>query len=235
MAKINHILFGQGKGKVGGLVLQRYEGMNVVREKPISVKNPQSTKQTLQRAKFKLASQTLAELKEVIMVRLSGVSIYNRIKRSAAINAIIPYVDASAPETPFIALDSLLSAINEKSVSPLAGPAVTISGNNFSIVAADGDTCVYAITNYDEQGHLVSKKAETYTSDGTAKQVPYDANDYSSVLVAVSYHANTEAGRAIIGNTNNTNGTEFAIAISRGITTGDIEVSNMTGSSRSEA
>lgn len=226
MAKINHILFGQGKGKVGGLVLQRYEGMNVVREKPISVKNPQSQGQTTQRAKLKLASQITAQFKEALSLRLAKLSIYERVRRSAAVSVITKVISGEQPATPSVLVSEVGDAINAKSVSGLPAPTVTIANNAFSIVAATGDTCLYVICSYDEDGNLTSKETETFVSDGTGKTVTPAEGFTSSVLMAVSYHATTEAGRAILSNTG-LEQNEFSLNISRGVSAGDIEITNL--------
>lgn len=226
MAKLNHVLFGQAKGKVGGLVLQRYEGMNIAREKPISVKNPQSAAQTTQRGKLKLASQIVAQFSEVLTLRLSPLSAYQRIRRGAAVSAIAKAISGAQPENPSILVAEVGDAINAKSISGLPAPAVTISNNAFSIIAANGDTCRYAICNYDADGILISKETETFTSDGTEKTVTPEAGFVSSVLMAVSYHATTEAGRAIISNTG-VDSNVFSLDISRGVNAGDIEVTNL--------
>lgn len=229
MAKINHILFGQGKGKVGGLVLQRYEGMNVVREKPISVKNPQSTKQTTQRAKFKLASQALAEFKEVISLRLSPISIYERTRRSSAVNALIGAIDTTNPNKPNLALDNAISAINEKSLSGINVIALGIGQTGFTVTVTTGFTVTYAICSYDNGGNLVSKQTESFTSDGTAKDVPF-GNGATSAIMVVAYRATTDTGRAIISNIDfSADDSKWQNEISRGVSAGDIEVSNIVG------
>lgn len=229
MAKLNHVLFGQAKGKVGGVVLQRYEGMNIAREKPISVKNPQSDAQTTQRSKLKLASQITAQFKEALTLRLSPISIYERMRRSAAVSAITKAISTSNPSSPAVLVSEVANAINAKSVSGILAPAITLSGDTFSITAENGDTCVYAICSYDANGILMGKTTETYTSTGDAKLVAPEDDAVTAVVMVVAYHALTEAGRAAISNAE-VEGDKMSIAISRGITAGDIEVTNLAAS-----
>lgn len=231
MAKINHILFGQGKGKVGGLVLQRYEGMNVVREKPIDVKNPQSTKQTEQRAKFKLASQLVAQFSKTLNMRLAKLSIYNRTRRGAAINAIVNVIKTATPATPEALVNDVIAALNAKSVSGIAGPTISdVNNNATNITAPDGDTVVYTAVQYDVNGAPLSIEQNQYESDGTVKSVEVfsTAETESAVVMAVSFHALTEEGRATISNIQGDD-TAWVIEVSRGVAAGDIEISNLTG------
>lgn len=227
MAKINHILFGQGKGKVGGLVLQRYEGMNVVREKPISVKNPQSTKQTEQRAKFKLASQITAEYIDVINARLSKLSIYTRMKRATAVNAILGVITNNEPDTPEALVGSVVSALNEKSASPVASPTITFNttDNTFEITAQDGDVVIADILSHDDSGKVIAREVISYTSDGTKKTSDVISAETACAMV-VALRATTENGRATITNID-FNGELWSNTINRSVAAGDLEVSNL--------
>ena len=229
MAKLNHVLFGQAKGKVGGMVLQRYEGMNIAREKPISVKNPQSTKQTENRSKFKMASQIVAEFSEVLNARLANLSIYTRSRRGAAINAIHGVVNTSVPPTSSATINDVVRAINAKSVSGVSNVTLNDVSLNFEMTVPSGHTVIYTQCGYDVKGMLTNRLTETYESTGTAKQIPF-LGPKTDIIMAVSMRALTDAGRATISNINVANGgSGWANEISRGVTAGDIEISNMVG------
>lgn len=231
MAKLNHVLFGQAKGKVGGLVLQRYEGMNIAREKPISVKNPQSTKQTEQRAKFKSASQIVAQFKEALNMRLSKISIYTRDRRSAALNAIISVVEVE-PTSASTLFENILNSINGKSMATIEAPIMGAGADNtITITAFAGDIVTYVATNYDADGKLISREVENYTSDGTAKEVTPDDNADTFGIIAVATRATTEAGRATFANIAGVNN-EFLLDIARAVNAGDAEVSDAVGGMR---
>lgn len=228
MAKINHILFGQGKGKVGGLVLQRYEGMNVVREKPISVKNPQTTKQTNQRAKFKSASQIVAQFAEVFNARLANLSIYTRTRRSAAINAIVSVsnINRNMSETTFA---DVVNSVNAKSMSTIEPPTLAPgTGDNLNITAANGDMVVYVLCSYDLSGKLMKREENKYTSDGTAKEViPAEDAAFAAAMV-VAIRANTEEGRATLSNIIAIDN-KWELSIARAVVAGDVEISDIAG------
>lgn len=233
MAKINHILFGQGKGKVGGLVLQRYEGMNVVREKPIAVKNPQSTKQTEQRAKFKLCSQFLAQFADIVKVRLSPISIYGRTQRGMALSACVDATTFNNNEAN-LAVTAALNAINEKNISAVATPVISISGQDVVITINSGLTGMYTICAYNTAtGEFISKWTETWESNGSAKTVdlpivPAGINpEYRIVTLALE--TETEDGRAKLGNAL-AKQANTTLEVTRLIANGDVLPSNLVGS-----
>lgn len=229
MARQNHGPLSRAKGKIGGVVYQQYEGMQISREYQPVVKNPQTEKQMLNRASFKLASQILAEFKNVIVERLAKTSIYTRKRRGIAINRIMSVVSVSDPEYPAAVVEQVVNAINEASISGLAAPAITTVSNTHSIVAAEGDTVVYNKADYDDNGKLIDLESEIYTSAGTAKIVnPVQGYD-SSIVMAVAFHATTEDGRATLNNlTIDRNTSEFNVAIERAVAAGDVEITNMS-------
>ena len=71
MAKINAI-FGKGTGKVGPLVFQINGGVQIMKEKPAKVNNPNTDAQAEQRAKLKLMSQLAADLQQTIAFQKKG-------------------------------------------------------------------------------------------------------------------------------------------------------------------
>lgn len=228
MARQNHGPLSRAKGKLGGVVYQQYEGMQISREYQPVVKNPQTEKQMLNRASFKLASQILAEFKNVIVERLAKTSIYTRKRRGIAINRIMSVVSTSDPEYPAAVVNQVVAAINEASVSGLAAPAITTVSNEHSIVAANGDTVVYNKADYDSNGTLIDLHNEVYTSSGTAKTVAPASGYDSSIVMAVAFHATTEQGRATLANlTVDRNTQEFNVSIERAVAAGDVEITNM--------
>lgn len=226
MARQNHGPLSRAKGKLGGVVYQQYEGMQISREYQPVVKNPQTTKQTENRAKFKLSSQIVAQFKDVLNVRLSSLSIYTRIRRASSVNAIYNVIDVTTPESPAILVADVQNAINAKSVSAIAAPVVTTSSGEFSIVAEAGDTCFYTAASYNSDGKVVQIESDSFESDGTAKTVTPADRFATAVVMAVSVRATTEAGRATISNLN-AEGNTLSVEISRSIAAGDIEVTNM--------
>lgn len=71
MAKINPLL-GKGTGKVGAFLLQVNSGVQILKEKPVKVANPNTDAQVEQRAKLKLMSQLAADLAQSIAFQKKG-------------------------------------------------------------------------------------------------------------------------------------------------------------------
>lgn len=228
MARQNHGPLSRAKGKLGGVVYQQYEGMQISREYQPVVKNPQTNKQTANRAKFKLSSQIVAQFKEVISSRLSPLSIYERMRRAAAVNAIYGIVDDGTPSNPDALITSVVSAINAKSVSAILAPILKASTNELNIEMDAGFTVLYKLCAYDKtKGELIGSLSESYTASAEPKAVNLMDNA-RNVVMAVAFRSRTEAGRATISNiTSNENG--WQNEISRGVAAGDIEVSSMSG------
>lgn len=71
MAKINPLL-GKGTGKVGAFLLQVNSGVQILKEKPVKVANPNTDAQVEQRAKLKLMSQLAADLSQSLGFQKNG-------------------------------------------------------------------------------------------------------------------------------------------------------------------
>lgn len=228
MARQNHGPLSRAKGKLGGVVYQQYEGMQISREYQPVVKNPQTTKQTENRAKFKTASQVTAQFAEVINARLAKLSIYTRKRRAASVNAI--YAAANIDHGTASALfGNVVANLNSKSMSVIEAPRVADgTGNIKTITAANGDMVIYVACSYDTTGTLISRTEEKFTSQGTPKEVTPDANAHTFALMAVSMRASTEEGRATLGNITGY-GNKWELNVSRAVTAGDIEVSDIAG------
>lgn len=228
MARQNHGPLSRAKGKLGGVVYQQYEGMQISREYQPVVKNPQTTKQVENRAKFKTASQITAQFSEVINARFAKLSIYTRQRRAAAVNAI--YAAASVSHGTAQALfTNVVSNLNSKSMSVIEAPSFTAgSGNTINIIAANGDVVVYVACNYDQNGNLISRSEEKYTSSGTAKEVTPNANAVTFALMAVAMRSSTEDGAAVLGNLAGISD-KWEVLISRAAAAGDVEISDIAG------
>lgn len=231
MARQNHGPLSRAKGKLGGVVYQQYEGMQIAREYQPVVKNPQTEKQTENRAKFKSASQIVAQFSEVLNVRLAKLSIYTRKRRGAAVNAIYSQVEVE-PTSASTLFENILNSVNSKSMATVESPVMGQgTGNALTITAADGDVVTYVAASYDADGKIISRTVETYTSNGDAKSVNPATGAATFGIMAVATRATTEAGRATLGNISGNNN-EFLLEISRAVAAGDVEISDMVGGMR---
>lgn len=229
MARQNHGPLSRAKGKLGGVVFQQYEGMQISREYQPNVKNPQSTKQVENRAKFKLSSQLVAQFSEIFNTRLAKLSIYTRTRRAASVNAIYNVITTTNPSTPQALVSAVVSAVNAKSATTLAAPAIVEGGTNVANVTAPSGQNVTIVTAiYDKNtGKIISRSVENFTSSGFAKEVTIDSSN-RSVVMAVATKANTEAGRATISNVDSIDD-GWKNVIIRGVAEGDLDVTNLAG------
>jgi hypothetical protein len=231
MARQNHGPLSRAKGKLGGVVYQQYEGMQIAREYQPVVKNPQTEKQTENRAKFKSASQIVAQFKEVLNVRLAKLSIYTRKRRGAAISAIFGAVEVE-PTSASTLFENVVHDINAKSMASVESPILGQgSGNALTITATNGDVVTYVAASYDVNGKIISRTVETFTANGDAKSVNPATGADSFALMVVATRATTEDGRAVLGNISGDNN-EFLLDISRAVAAGDVEISDIVGGMR---
>lgn len=231
MARQNHGPLSRAKGKLGGVVYQQYEGMQIAREYQPVVKNPQTSKQTENRAKFKSASQIVAQFSEVFNVRLAKLSIYTRKRRGAALNAIYGAVEVE-PASATTLFENVVHDVNAKSMAAIEAPALGSGADDtLTITAANGDVVTYIGANYDANGKLISRTVETYTSNGSTKEVTPDDSADSFALMVVAVRATTEDGRATLSNISGQNN-QFLLNISRSVAAGDVEISDIVGGMR---
>lgn len=226
MARQNHGPLSRAKGKLGGVVYQQYEGMQISREYQPNVKNPQSEKQVNNRADFKLASQTVALFQEVINARLSKLSIYTRMRRGAALEAVKRIATSGLNNDRVIMFTSAMAAINAKSLTEFAAPITTEAEGVVSVTAPATAVILGVIAGFDANGQLVGRKVVSATSSGPAQTFDIPSEYVSAKAAFVYTIATTEDGRAIYENITNA-GTDISLAIVRLIASGDADISDI--------
>ena len=226
MARQNHGPLSRAKGKLGGVVYQQYEGMQISREYQPNVKNPQSEKQVNNRADFKLASQTVALYQEVINARLSKLSIYTRMRRGAALEAVKRIATSGLNNDRVITFTSAMAAINAKSLTEFAAPITTEAEGVVSVTAPATAVILGVIAGFDANGQLVGRKVVSATSSGPAQTFDIPSEYVSAKAAFVYTIATTEDGRAIYENITNA-GTDISLAIVRLIASGDADISDI--------
>lgn len=228
MAKLNGGLFSKLKGKVGGVVFQQYEGLNVSKEYQPNVKNPSSQGQVENRAKFKLASQIVAVFQPVMLLAAANVSPYTRLVRGALVRVIrgnATYENDNAS----IDNNVLESAVNSLHFnSPVAKPV--IAGETIgqaTISATVGDTVKYTCVAVDAEGAIVGSRTETFVATATPAQImaPITAETPAFYRVAaVAMRTTSDEGDAMYGNLVQAS----VIDVTYGVRSGDVATSNMT-------
>lgn len=225
---MNHGPLTKTKGKLGGVVFQQYEGMQVAREYQPVVKNPQSALQVQNRAKFKDASQMLALFKEVITMRLAKISSYNRMRRAIAVKTLYREADISGGNSAFIPFDDAISAINGKTLTEYLAPTVTHASTNFSVTAPSGSLILGCIVGFNADNGFLARKVVQVTSTGSAVTFPDIEGATSQRAMFIYTVANTEEGRAIFENIY-TDQSDLLVDIVRLATNGDADISDIAG------
>lgn len=226
MSRMNHGPLTKTKGKLGGVVFQQYEGLQVAREYQPVVKNPQSEKQVENRAKFKNASQLTALFKEVLMLRLSKLSIYDRERRGIAVNTFYRVADTPTDTLSEINLDNAVASLNSKAMTEYIAPVVTVSGANYSVTAPDGAVILGVIVGFDSDGYFKTRKVVSATSEGSAVTFPQLTGVTEQRALFVYSIATSEDGRAIFDSLT-LGATGLQIEIVRLVSNGDAEVSDI--------
>ena len=223
---MNHGPLTKTKGKLGGVVFQQYEGMQVAREYQPVVKNPQSEKQVSNRSKFKLASQTVALYKEVINARLAKASIYTRNRRGIALSAIQRVIKTTDPTVAVENFSSVINAINAKSLTEYAAPAVIVNDSNFNVTAPADSEVLGVIAGFDNDGNFVGRKIVSGTGTGSALNFAVPAEYETAKAMFVYSVPLTEEGRAIFNNIIDPDA-ELSVGIERLVSSGDVAISDI--------
>lgn len=228
MARQNHGPLSRAKGKLGGVVYQQYEGMQISREYQPNVKNPQSEKQVENRADFKLASQTVALYKEVINARLGKLSIYTRTRRGAALVAIKRIATDGGDNNRIIDFQSAVAAINAKSLTEYAAPAAYTDGGKAYVTAPADSVILGVIAGFDANNKFVGRKV--VSANGTGSEVIFDipAEYIASKSMFLYTLATEEEGRAIYDNITDPDAV-LRLDIARLVANGDVAISDIAG------
>lgn len=228
MARQNHGPLSRAKGKLGGVVYQQYEGMQISREYQPVVKNPQTTKQIENRAKFKNASQLTAVFSEVFLLRLSKLSIYKRERRGIAVNTLYRIANPLSTTEEAIVFNGAVDAINARTLTEYAAPTVSMSGTNFQVTAPQESVIFGVIAGFDSNGNVVARKVVNQA--GTGSPVTFAAIPGINTQRAMFVYtlATTKDGQAIYDNIAVDQG-NVIVEFERLVTSGDMAISDIAG------
>lgn len=228
MARQNHGPLSRAKGKLGGVVYQQYEGMQISREYQPNVKNPQSESQVTNRADFKLASQAVAMFKEVINARLGRLSIYTRTRRGAALEALKRIATSDGNDGREINFDNAISAINEKSLTEYGSPEMSAGTGTVEITAPADSHIIGVIAGFDGEGKFVGRKP--FEGTGTSAPVSFSIpSEFTTAKVMAVYTVVPEVeGKAKYSNIQDPKAV-LKLDIARLIANGDLAVSDIAG------
>lgn len=180
MAKINAI-FGKGTGKVGPLVLQVNGGVQIMKEKPAKVSNPNTDAQAEQRAKLKLMSQLAADLQQTIAFQKKGlVSARNQFISANIGKCSFNNAEAQVELT---ALDLTGGSAYLPVPTATSAGAVALSAG----AAASVNAVLYAAYKRDETQQLTLIAQEVISEAGENRTFPGSLGALGDTFVVFAY------------------------------------------------
>lgn len=175
MARFNHSPLTRAVNKLGGIVFQQYDGMQIGREYQPNVKNPRTVAQTENRMRFKLASQLnalLAPLTDIIQ-KANGIQ-YERFQRGENLRLLYrkTYID-SIENDARIAILPMYRTSNPTGVTLSVSAAQATPGSPVVVTFTRDNTVgevkgIVQIANLDDDGSRGSSTRVITFEDGAA-------------------------------------------------------------------
>lgn len=182
MAK-GHALIGKIKGRLGGAVYRVQDGKQIISERAITVLNPKSEKQILQRAIFGCASLVS---KQLPFVTIAGWSPKPNLARAALVRSLMQaaVVDDTNPDSPIVTIEAPKVVLSNGGAIPCSGfdlvkaqdslsltctahvPAgLGVVAGMFVVLVFDNTSheclgCAYGTHNYDDVDNIVEVRLE---------------------------------------------------------------------------
>lgn len=237
MAKFNHGVLTKAKGKLGGVVFQQYEGMQIGKEYQPNVKNPQTDKQVATRAKFKVSTAFTCRWWPILRYLKLG-SNYDRYNRGKAVN--VAFRSSQYREEVNIAsvdITTTLTALNEVGATSTDVINFTHTGTFPNIIetanpsSAPENSIIYArVVSFDDMGKIISFKdtISPAVNSGVVINMPSGVagvSPESYQVMAVMVTPITNEGYAIYSQViGSANTDEYQVAVTRAISSGDMIV-----------
>lgn len=194
MARFNHGALTRTVGKLGGIVFQQYEGMQIGKEYQPNVANPNAPGQVATRTRFSLASKTTALLFPWLspVMRANGVS-YERFQRGDILKKLmgaITYDDAEQH-----AVLGQFPIIRPNSPTHVFGVSTAVSQNTVSVTATSSEEEVktpYFVlcAMFPADGGVPTVHTEANSMDGTSNTTDFTLpTGFQGSIVTLCYGA----------------------------------------------
>jgi hypothetical protein len=130
-AVTQNLLSGKSKGKIGNLVMTSWKNLNVLKSKPLEVRNPKTVAQTAQRVKFNLILQFFRNIASAVNIGFkqytSDMSAYNKFMST---NLLIDGITSGDPQTidysKIIVAKGTLTGFSNLTNTPTVGHSVEV-------------------------------------------------------------------------------------------------------------
>jgi hypothetical protein len=201
MAVVSNVLIGKASGSVGNATFSTWKGINVLKEKAISVANPQTDKQVMRRSAL---AQVVAIFRQIPAACNLGFkkmavkqSAYNAFESDALKNAF----DFSGPPTAALVPASLL--VSKGSITPTSQSAATrsIGAGFFSIsysstVDGPGQSLTDSTIGvaYNSTQNSWGQSVSALRSAGLVNNVPIPAGSAigDTILLYLGFYSNVD-------------------------------------------
>lgn len=244
MAKFNHGIFSKAKNKLGGVTFQQYEGMQIGKEYQPNVKNPQTTKQVQNRAKFKVSSGFTA-LWFAILQYLNFGTAYDRFKRGIIVRlSVARTVVSDLTNTASVSISDALADIERGRTTSNKSVTFVRQGTGaltqFKLTAdsnIESGIGIGKVVAYDEFGNVLSSRITQYEMTSSAEltlmppAIPQGATAAYMNAMGLFLEATSAEGRALYGQMlaggSTAVNSSLSVAVSRAVAAGDMLVTNV--------
>lgn len=177
MAKINAI-FGKGTGKVGPLVLQVNGGVQIMKEKPAKVSNPNTEAQVEQRAKLKLMSQLASVFSPVLAIAKQGLKSARNIFISRNFEFVAFEAGKAVVDYLKLQITTGSSILDGFSASKGTGDTIKASVSSTMVnTIANMVYCLFWLSPDDKLVYVESKVAQKGTNNDFAAEFDVDGGE----------------------------------------------------------
>lgn len=193
MARFNHGIFTKTKGKLGGVVFQQYEGLQIGKEYQPNVMNPSTVPQVASRACFALASKVTAAMFPWmgLVMKANGIA-YERFQRGEVLNKLRKITTYDASESHAVLGRLPQFRPNGQTTVYLSGVAMVINAGSVRMTittthAADDATVESLIIGIGNDGKIFKEVQDATVENNTAViDVPMPTN-FNGVILGFGY------------------------------------------------
>ncbi len=208
MARVSNTLIGPSSGSVGNAVFSTWKGINVLKEKPISVANPNTDGQKMQRSAMRQVVSIFRQAPSAIRAGFKKLAVQKSEWNAFASNALRFAFDFSAPPTATLVPADILVSKGTISTTPITNVVASVGAGTISVTfptttpepgmsATDNALIVaYNSTQDDWTGSLTADARSTGSAD-IPMPATWDAADVLHTYLGFSSPLSGESSDSI--------------------------------------
>lgn len=135
MAITQNTLIGRSRKKIGGVIMSKWKGLNVIRSKPLQVKNPQAPGQRGQRNKWTIMNLLFRPLLTLLNAGFNSLAI-NKSAYNVAFSKNAEFIDVTNPDAPVF--DTAEFLFSQGNLAAIPEATVNVAGLNEVNVELEG-------------------------------------------------------------------------------------------------